>query len=114
MIFPEGRIQPPGPLAPLRPGAEWLARSAGVPLVPVAVRVTLRGDRTPAAFMRCGAPCADGDLSTALAAELAQLDADLEEGCPPQGYLTLWRGHRAQQRQTPASRLLTRITGDHL
>ena len=123
MIFPEGALQPPSSLlAPLQPGAAWLARSAStpakpVPLIPVALRVLLRADRTPAAFARFGAPCAPDDLSAALGRELAELDADLQAADlyrPPEGYLALWRGQGAQQQQTPASRLLTRITGDRL
>ncbi|GHF93312.1 1-acyl-sn-glycerol-3-phosphate acyltransferase [Deinococcus piscis] len=123
MIFPEGGLQAPGsPLAALHPGAAWLARSAHtpekpVPLIPVALRVVLRAERTPAAFARFGVPCAPDNLSRALGHELAQLDADLRAADlyrPPEGYLALWRGQGAQQQQTPASRLLTRLTGDRL
>ncbi|WP_261664536.1 lysophospholipid acyltransferase family protein [Deinococcus sp. Marseille-Q6407] len=127
MIFPEGALQPPTQpggerLAPLHSGAAWIARSASapgrpVPLVPVALRVHLRADRTPAAFARFGPPCPPDSLEPALNHELRQLDADLQAADlyqPPEGYLALWRGRGAQQQETPASHLLTRLTGDQL
>ena len=117
MIFPEGALQPAGPLAAIQPGAAWLARTAGVPLIPVALRVVSRAGRTPGAYLRFGLPCAPQDLARALQIELDALDRDLaatSPHLPPAGYLALWHGQRAEQRQTPASRLLTRLTGDQV
>ncbi|OLV15779.1 hypothetical protein BOO71_0013957 [Deinococcus marmoris] len=113
-VFPEGAVQPAGPLAELHPGAAWIARTAGVPLIPVALRVVMRGGQWPEAYLRIGK--ATTDLSAALAHELSLLDAELASGDPEQplaGYLRVMRG-RVSGTETvdwPA-RLLTLITGD--
>lgn len=66
-LFPEGEMRYPGPLGPLREGANWLARKAGVPLLPVALRVVLRGYEHPEAFLWVGRPLPPGgDLGRAL------------------------------------------------
>ncbi len=92
-VFPEGHLNAPGRLGPLRPGAEWLARAANVPLVPVALRVVLRGQEHPEAYLRIGR--FTGDLAGDLAGVLAALDADLaadDPEAPLPGYLRLTRG----------------------
>lgn len=92
-IFPEGRLCPAGPLGEVHPGAQWLARQGRVPLVPVALRVTLRGHQHPEAYLRVGRPT--HDLARDLGALLAQLDHDLRESDPERplaGYLRLVRG----------------------
>lgn len=113
-VFPEGQIQPTGPLRELRPGAAWIARTAGVPLVPVALRVGLRGGQTPEAYLRFGAEVSQADLAGAITHELALLDADLAASDPEQplaGYLRV-SGRRARAPERPGlpSRLLTRLT----
>lgn len=57
LIFPEGELRAGRGLAALHPGAEWVAQRSGVPLVPVAIRVVLRGAAKPEAFIRFGSPC---------------------------------------------------------
>lgn len=118
-VFPEGQIQPAGPLRELRPGAAWIARTAGVPLVPVALRVVLRGEQTPEAYLRFGPAVSAGvaavDLAGGITRELAALDADLAASDPEQtlaGYLRV-AGRRAGKPERPGlpSRLLTRLTG---
>ena len=111
MVFPEGAIQPAGPLREVKPGAAWIARAAGVPLV----RVVLRGGQLPEAYLRCG-PAVTADLAAALARELTALDADLAGSDPEQplaGYLRLVAGRSSgHERLAWLSRALTRLTGD--
>jgi 1-acyl-sn-glycerol-3-phosphate acyltransferase len=109
VIYPEGAIGAPGPLAPLWPGASYLAARSGRPLVPVAVRVALRGSQRPEAYLRVGEaipaahPDAAATLAEALAASLARLDAELmgadPEGVPP-GYARWLRGAASTDRRT--------------
>lgn len=92
-VFPEGHMNAPGGLGKLRPGAEWLARAAGVPLVPLALRVVLRGQEHPEAYLRIGR--FTGNLAGDLAGVLAELDADLaanDPEAPLSGYLRLTCG----------------------
>ncbi|SMB95903.1 lysophospholipid acyltransferase family protein [Deinococcus hopiensis] len=116
VIFPEGTLQPPGRVAPLQPGAAWVARASGVPLVPVALRVVLRGRQFPEAYVRFGPPVEEADLRGALAHELAALDADLSAVDPERplgGYLRILRGRESdQERLDLPSRLLVRLSGD--
>ncbi|WP_407569268.1 lysophospholipid acyltransferase family protein [Deinococcus altitudinis] len=116
VVFAEGALRPAGRLGPLRAGAGWLAGRAGVPLVPVALRVTLRGQQQPEAYLRFGAPTDATGLEAALAHELALLDADLLGSDPEQplaGYLRFSAPKGSQnERLAGASRLLARITGD--
>lgn len=110
-IFPEGRLRPQGPLGPLQPGASWMARAADVPLVPVALRVVLRGHEHPEAYLRVGTPTRD--VSAGLAATLADLDADLvgsDPEAPLPGYLQLTRGALSTpERLARPSRALARL-----
>lgn len=114
VVFPEGALQPAGPPRVLRPGAGWIARQAGVPLVPVALRVGLRGRPRPEAYLRFGAPTTAGGLAEALARELRTLDADLGAGDPERplaGYLHV-SGAPLPDPARPGlpSRLLARLT----
>lgn len=56
VVFPEGELRPPGHLGELNRGAVWFAERAGVPLVPVASRVVLRGHELAEAYLVLGAP----------------------------------------------------------
>ncbi len=116
VVFPEGELRAAGAPGPLRPGAAWLARTAGVPLVPVALRVALRGAQRPEAYLRVGAPVTGAALPAALARELAALDRDLLDSdpeAPVAGYLRLTAGRRSDsQRLVGLSRWLARLTGD--
>lgn len=115
VVFPEGTLQPAGPPRDLRPGAVWIARQAGVPLIPVALRVGLRGRPRPEAYLRFGAPTTGGALAQALGRELAELDADLAAGDPERplaGYLHV-SGQPLPDPARPGlpSRVLARLTG---
>lgn len=115
VIFPEGAIHPQGGVGAIQSGAAWLSRAAGMPLIPVAVRVVMRGAERPEAFVRFGEPVASGDLPAALNALLAELDADLrvsDPDHPPAGYLR-WVGGKASTHDEISwpSRMLTRLAG---
>ena len=116
VVFPEGGLQPAGPLRGVQPGAAWIARTAGVPLVPVGLRVTLRGAQRPEAYLRFGRAVAGGELPEALIHELTALDDDLRASdpeAPLAGYLRLAGGRASvQDRLAGAGRLLVRLTGE--
>lgn len=113
-VFPEGAVQPVGGLGELHPGAAWIAKTAGMPLIPVALRVVLRGGQWPEAYLRVGA--ATTDLPAALAHELSLLDADLQTSDPEQplaGYLRVMTGRSSgSDRVDWPAHLLTLVTGD--
>lgn len=99
VVYAEGELRPPGPLGPLRPGAAAIARWAGVPLLPLAIRCVMRGGERPEVYLRFGEPLADGAgheaLTRALTDLLARLDRDLAEApeaeAPLPGYVAWWR-----------------------
>ncbi len=97
--LPRGRDGLPRPLAPLKPGAGWLAGKAEVPLLPVALRVVLRGHEHPEAFLWVGRPLPpEGDLGGALGKLLQELDALLAKTHPrevPEGFREVLRGRRS-------------------
>lgn len=115
VVFPEGAIRPAGRVGAVQPGAGWLARQAGAALVPVGLRVVMRGGQWPEAFVRFGAACGAADLQGQLNAVLAALDADLlaaDPDQPPAGYLRWMRGRASLSDEVGlASRLLTRLGG---
>ena len=84
VVYPEAELLPPGPVGGLAPGAGWLARQAGVPLVPVAVRTLLRGHQHAEAFVDVGVPVADAELPAALSSLLSGLDELLRRADPRQ------------------------------
>lgn len=109
-VFPEAALRPSGPPAPLAPGAAYLAARAGRQLVPVAVRVAVRGQQRPEAFLRFGsalaadAPDLERSLANALGALVGSLDADLaaaDPEAPPAGY-TRWLSGRESRNRTLA------------
>lgn len=115
VVFPSGEIRPPAQVGPLQPGAAWLAGKERAALVPVAVRVVLRGAQWPEAFVRVGVPCAGPELEPALEHVLAALEADLRAtpaGTPPAGYRLLMPGRASRHdRVDLPSRVLARLAG---
>lgn len=79
VVFPEGELRPPGGLGSLHRGAVWLAEKAEVPLVPVAVRVVMRGQEFPEAYVVFGEPLrADLEgLERTLSRMLSELDGQI-------------------------------------
>ena len=116
VIFPEGVLGHGGAIAPLHGGAAWIARTSATPLIPTAIRITLRGGPLPEAFVHYGQPLGpDADLATALQATLSALDADLS-ACDPEGdvpgYRTVLRGHAPRRDAVTVSvRLLAAFSG---
>ncbi|MGB5953762.1 MAG: 1-acyl-sn-glycerol-3-phosphate acyltransferase, partial [Ornithinimicrobium sp.] len=55
IIMPEGAMLAPGALGPLRGGAGRIAAAAGVPLLPVALRVVLRSSQHAEVYIDIGA-----------------------------------------------------------
>ncbi len=77
IVFPEGELRPAGPLGPLLPGAQWLARRAPAALVAVALRVANRGHQSAEVYFDLNVVPVGGSLADAMSAGLARLDADL-------------------------------------
>jgi 1-acyl-sn-glycerol-3-phosphate acyltransferase len=76
VVFPEGELRPPGPLGGLNKGVVWFAEKAGVPIVPVASRVVLRGHEFAEAYLVFGEPTGP-DLNL-LHERLEQMLAELD------------------------------------
>jgi 1-acyl-sn-glycerol-3-phosphate acyltransferase len=97
-VYVEGELRPPGPLGPARPGAAAVARWAGVPVLPLAIRCVMRGGERPEVYLLFGAPLASGvdheTLVRTLAALLERLDRDLaaahDAEAPVPGYGPWW------------------------
>ncbi|WP_225430072.1 lysophospholipid acyltransferase family protein [Deinococcus detaillensis] len=114
VVFPEGRLEPLGEVRRIEAGAAWLAGVSGAALIPVALRVVLRGQPKPEAYLRFGQAVAGPDLPGALQAELDLLDAELLGSDPEQplaGYLRLTGGPSVRDGQPDlAARWLARLT----
>jgi 1-acyl-sn-glycerol-3-phosphate acyltransferase len=112
-VFPEGEMRCSGELAPLRLGAEYLARKAGVPLLPIAVRVLLRGFEHPEAFLLVREPIrGNGGLAATLGALLRELDQVLRSTHPrvlPEGFRCVLSGRLSlEERLEPLVKLFRR------
>ena len=100
-VFPEGRLRPAAALGSFAPGAATIARLAGVPVLPMAWRVRVRGAQYPEAYLRVGTVL-DGQVApeaqhAAVAALLERLDADLDAAEDPETPLVdyeLWLAGR--------------------
>ncbi|GHJ48812.1 1-acyl-sn-glycerol-3-phosphate acyltransferase [Catellatospora sp. TT07R-123] len=89
VVFPEGELRPAAPPGPLSPGAAWYAARTGTPLLAVAVRVVLRGQDRPEAYVSCTEVPVKADvdhttelLTEVLAEDLANLDGQLAVADP--------------------------------
>ncbi len=98
-IFPEGELRYMGDLGPIRPGAEYIARKAGVEILPIALRVVVRGFEHPEAFVLVGEPIShDAGLARALGELLRELDRILSNTHPreiPEGFRCVLKGQRS-------------------
>jgi 1-acyl-sn-glycerol-3-phosphate acyltransferase len=112
VVFPEGALRHAGPPGSFSAGAQALSRWAGVPLLPVAVRVALRGRQRPEAYLLVGETLPSGaavDVQhAALTALLARLDRDLAAAPsaeqPPAGYELWLAGHDDTHRRAERHR----------
>jgi 1-acyl-sn-glycerol-3-phosphate acyltransferase len=87
VMFPEGALRSPGSLGALAPGAGWFAQHAPADLVPVAVRVALRGHQHPEAIVDIGPACRPAELKDALSARLERLDTEVRTAADPRSGL---------------------------
>ncbi len=112
LLFPEGGVRVAGRVKEIRPGLEFLARRAGVPVYPVAFRVVLRGSQYPEACLLLGGPVSYSEVKNALNVLLGRLEADLtiaDPETPVPGYTPWRRGTSSlHERVTWLGRLLRR------
>jgi len=97
VVFVAGQLRPAGPVTSARPGATWLARRSGAPVVTVATRVVLRGQQAPEAYLDVAPPDADGG-GCALNDLVARLDQQIRASDPEQplaGFGQVVRGVRS-------------------
>ena len=97
VIFPEGELGPATSPRPLMRGAAWLAETAPAPLAAVAVRLVMRGNEAPEAYIDAHV-VNPYDLQAALTEQLAALDASLaasDPRTPLPGFARLVRGRRS-------------------
>jgi len=76
IVFPEGELRAPGSMGVLSKGTVWFAEKAGVPIVPVASRVVLRGHESAEAYLVFAEPI-EPDLDL-LYQRLDRMLADLD------------------------------------
>ncbi|MBO1753954.1 1-acyl-sn-glycerol-3-phosphate acyltransferase [Allobranchiibius sp. CTAmp26] len=98
VILPEGELLGPGPMRPLHRGAGWYAEQTTAPLVPVSLRVVIRGHQHPEALVDLGEPVQGADLAPAMAAQLTGLDALIATADPREplpGFRQVLSGRRS-------------------
>lgn len=99
VVFVEGELRPPGPVRETKPGASWLARRSGAPVVTVATRVVLRGHQAPEAYLDVAPQRPADDQGDQLLNDVVSgLDHDLST-CDPEaplpGFRQVVRGVRS-------------------
>ena len=93
-IFPEGRLEPPGPMADVHRGLSFLASQAPAPVYPLALRVVVRGAQHPEAFVVLGErlephetlPQTYKEAVNGLLLELDAFISQAEPEAPPEGF----------------------------
>jgi hypothetical protein len=98
IVFPERELRPAGPLGPLAPGAQWLARQAPATLVAVSLRAVMRGHQSAEIYIDLTTVAPGAELAAVLADGLARLDADLLDSDPREplpGFLLAVPGRRS-------------------
>lgn len=98
IILPEGELLGPGPMRPLHRGAGWFAEHTSAPLVPVSLRVVIRGQQHPEAIVDIGAPVDGADLEHAMGTQLTALDeliANSDPREPLPGFRQVLSGRRS-------------------
>jgi len=105
VVFPEAEICSPGRPGPLSRGAAWFAERTDATLVAAAVRVTIRGQEAPEAYVDLrpvgldgGSAVATERLSAVLGDALASIDAAIagtDPRVPLAGFTEAVRGRRS-------------------
>lgn len=116
LLFPEGEVGPATQVQNLQAGAVWYAKVSKVPLIPMALRVWVRGQEAPEAYAWLGQPTEANPqaLQEALNSLLSQLEAlnsshPAEEALP--GFTLAMVGKRStHERMAPWSNALKRLT----
>jgi 1-acyl-sn-glycerol-3-phosphate acyltransferase len=113
VVYPEGRLLPAGPPAPLAPGAAWSAARAPARLCSVAVRVLMRGRQYPEAYVVFSEvdaagplPEVTGRLRERLREDLRGVDclsAHAEPREPLPGFTCVVRGRRSWDERVDAA-----------
>jgi hypothetical protein len=116
VVYPEARLLPAGPPAPLAPGAAWSAARAPARLCSVAVRVLMRGRQYPEAYVVLSEveaagplPEVTGRLRDQLRDDLRDVDrlsSNAEPGSPLPGFTCAMRGRRSWDERVDAARRL--------
>jgi 1-acyl-sn-glycerol-3-phosphate acyltransferase len=114
VVYPEGRLVPAGPPAPLAPGAAWSAARAPARLCSVAVRVLMRGRQYPEAYVVFSEVDASGpppDVTERLSRQLREdlddvdrLGAQADPRQPLPGFSRVVRGRRSWDERVDAAR----------
>ena len=114
VVYPEGRLLPAGPPGPLAPGAAWFAARAPAQLCSVTVRVLLRGNQYPEAYVVFSTVDASGTLAEATerlqerlredVADLDRLNARAQPGRPLPGFCPVVHGRRSWDQRVDAAR----------
>jgi len=114
VLYPEGRLLPAGPPAPLAPGAAWFAARAPARLCSVTVRVLMRGRQYPEAYVVFNeidaagpSPVVTERLRERLREDLHdvnRLNARTEPGQPLPGFTRAVRGRRSWDERVDTAR----------
>jgi 1-acyl-sn-glycerol-3-phosphate acyltransferase len=107
VVFPEGAVRPPGRPQPFSRGAHAISRWADAPIVPLGVRVVVRGLQYPEAYVRVGAvlpPGSDAERQRdAVTALVARIDTDIARAgdaeAPVPGYAPWIEGRAGTDRR---------------
>lgn len=98
VVFVEGQLRPAGSVVSAKPGARWLARRSGAPIVTVATRVVLRGHQAPEAYLDIAPQNAVGGSDLSLRDLVDRLDCELRSADPElplPGFRQVVRGVRS-------------------
>ena len=98
IVFPEGELRAAGPLGPLAPGAQWLARRAPATLLAAALRTVMRGHQSAEVYVDLTPVPTGESLAEVLAARLDLLDLELQQSDPREpleGFLLTVPGRRS-------------------
>ena len=82
VIFPEGELSAASKLTQIEKGLDYFSEKAKIPVVPLAMRIVLRGAQLPEAFLNFGEPIAfspnlSADYISSINALLTDLEADI-------------------------------------